>query len=363
MRCIYMASNNKQNHSDIPKVGKADDRSLPAAVRDKIAKGLANITGTKISNALNAIFSKAEITADAVKYIQRGTVYLAEVPKKLQKDFAEGKLKFMKKSTGELVGEIVGSSNFGNKGHVIIKDSGILHSNIPHDLTTIAMQQQLAHMAAVLDEVRSRVIELQNIYDASLLGELRGMRDQLAQVQSVDDLLSKHDLVIRAITSLNSARGRITQRLIDEIQKMPNVPNSIPKSIIKTLFCGNYKCSVESGYGKINELFGYYLAASELLAYAYALIGEANAYINIFTPDCELLNNIGFANLERAECICGISDERWYSAPSKYLGRIRAKAEQIFLSNPDSIVIEITGNQIMGAIEYVEQESEESQVY
>ena len=213
----------KGPQNEIIKAGQADDRNLPAAARNKIVKGLININDANISKVLTTIFSRAEIGADAVKYIQRGTVYLAEIPKKLQKDFAEGNLQFMQKSNGEMVGEIVGLNNFGNKGHVIIKDADLLHSNIPHDLTTIAMQQQLAQMAAVLDEVRSRVIELQKTYDASLLGELRGMRDQLAQVQSVEDLENKRHLITNAITNLNSVRGRITQRLIDEMKKIQSL--------------------------------------------------------------------------------------------------------------------------------------------
>ena len=354
-----MDSNDKQPRNEIIKAGRADDISLPAESRDKIVRGLSNINSSNISNVLTAIFGKAEITADAVKYIQRGTVYLAEVPKKLQRDFTDGTLKFMEKSTGELVGEIVGPNNFGNKGHVIIKDAGILHSDIPRDLTTIAMQQQLAHMAAVLDEVRSRVVELQKTYDESLLGELRGMRDQLAQVQSLDDLENQHDLIKGAITQLNLTRGKITQRLIAEMKKMPDVPEAAWRSILKSLFKKDYRDNVESGYEKIQELFSYYLAGSELLAYAYAILGERQAYDSIFTPDSELLNGKWLKNLERSEMVLGISDERWYSAPKKYLGRIKQQAQEVFVTHPDKIMIELTGEQIMEAIENAEENKED----
>ena len=355
-----MDNGDMKPRNEIIKVGPADDRNLPATTRDKIAKGLANINDANISKALTAIFSKAEITADAVKYIQRGTVYLAEVPKKLQADFTAGRLKFMEKSSGEMVGEIVGLNNFGNKGHVIIKEAGMLHSDIPHDLTTIAMQQQLAQMAAVLDEVRSRVIEIQKTYDESLLGELRGMRDQLAQVQNVDDLENQRDLIKGAITQLNLTRGKITQRLIAEMHKMPDVPEATWRSIFRSLLNKDFRDNVESGYEKIQELFGYYLTSSELLAYAYALLGESRTYEDIFTPDSELLKESSLANLIRSEKVLGICEERWYSAPNMYLGRVKSEAKQIFLSKPDTIMIEVTGEQIMEAIENVEQGTEES---
>ncbi len=348
-----MDNNDKTPRREITKTGLADDRNLPATDRDRIAKGLSNISSANISKALTTVFKQTEIGADVVKFIQRGTVYLAEVPKKLQKDFTEGNLKFMEKSTGELVGEIVGLNNFGNRGHVIIKDAGVLHSNIPHDLTTIAIQQQLAQMAAVLDEVRSRVIEVQKTYDESLLGELRGMRDQLAQVQSVDDLENQRDLIKGAITHLNLTRGKITQRLIAEMQKMPEIPQSEWAVIWATLFKKGYRERIVTGYEKVQELFGYYLTSSQLLAYAYALLGERQTYKDIFTPDDELLKRSSLGNLKRSEDFIGICDERWYNAPDAYLGRIKREAQQVFLTNPDTIIIEVTGEQILEAIDNV----------
>ena len=66
------------------------------------------------------------------------------------------------------------------------------------------------------------------------------------------------------------------------------------------------------------------------------------------------------ANLKRSEKILGICDERWYSSPSKYLGRIKAEAKRVFSTKSDAIQIELTGEQIMEAIENVEQREKES---
>lgn len=353
-----MDSANKKPRNAMNKVGQADDKNLPAGTRDKIAEGLANINGANISKVLTTVFSQAELAADVVKHIQRGTVYLAEIPKKLQKDFTEGNLKFMEKNSGEMVGEIVGLNNFGNKGHVIIKDAENLHSNIPHDLTTIAMQQQLAQMAAVLDEVRSRVVELQRTYDESLLGDLRGMRDQLAQVQNIDDLENQRDLIRGAITQLNLTKGKITQRLITEMQKIPDIPQSVWKRFFITLTKEGFRNNVITGYEKIQELFGYYLAASQLLAYAYALLGEQRTYEDIFTPDSELLKEGMLAKLKKSEPYLGIWDERWYNAPTKYLGQIEREAQRVFLANPETIQIEVTGEEILEAIKNVRSTAE-----
>lgn len=76
--------------NEIIKPGNADDRSLPAATRDKITRGLSNINNANISKALTTIFQQADIGADFIRHLQRGKVYLAEIPKKIQQDFDDG---------------------------------------------------------------------------------------------------------------------------------------------------------------------------------------------------------------------------------------------------------------------------------
>lgn len=353
-----MAEKEQVPRNEIIKSGAANDRVLPAAARDKIVRGLATINEEAVLQVLTSIFSHAEITADAVKYIQRGIVYLAEIPKNLQRDFAEGNLKFLEKKTGEIVGNIVGPNNFGTKGYAVIKDAGILHSDIPHDLTMIAMQQKLAQMAETIDEVRSRVVELQKTYGESLLGELRGMRDQLAQVQRIDDLENQRDLIRGAITNINLSRGKITQRLIAEIRKIPEIPQSNLLRFFATFFHEGIREKAITGYEKVQELFSYYLAASELLAFAYALLGEQRTYRDIFTPDSELLDDKRLANLKNCEACLGICDERWYSAPERYLECIKRKAQEVFLQSPDTVRIEVTGDQVLEAIENVRSTEE-----
>ena len=347
--------------NEIIKSEDADDRSLPAVTRDKITRGIANINRTNISKVLTTVFYQSDLGADFVKHLQRGKVYLAEVPKKLQADFDAGELQFMTlKETGEQVSELVRPGEFGNRGHMIIRDADIVHSNIPHDLAAIAMQQQLAQMAAVLDEVRSRIIELQKTYDESLLGELRGMRDQLAQVQSVDDLETQRDLVKGAITHLNLTRGKITQRLIAEMkQNMPDVPATGIGRFFKSFWKEGFRDNVVASYEKVQELFGFYLAASQLLAYAYALLGEQRMYEDIFTPDGELMTDSNLVNLIRCEDIVGIEGERWYNNPQRFLGLVKQQAQRVFVQNPDVITIEVTGDQLLEVVENVKKGKEE----
>lgn len=67
--------------NEIIKSGNADDRSLPAAIRDKIARGLSNINNANISKVLTTVFQQVDLGADFLRHLQRGKVYLAEIPK------------------------------------------------------------------------------------------------------------------------------------------------------------------------------------------------------------------------------------------------------------------------------------------
>ena len=346
------------------RLGKADDQALPALARDKIAIGLTKVSKENLSRALLNLFGKVEFGADMVKHIQRGKIYLAEIPKKLQADFDEGKLRFMTLRSGEQVTELVGPNNFGTRGHMILKQTDWIHTNIPKDFTLIATQQQLARMAQVLDEVRSRIMELQTTYDEGLLGELRGMRDQLSQVQSLEDLETQKDLVKGAITQINLTRGKVVQRMLHEMQSMPDVPENTLRKLIRSFWSKSFRSNVESGYGKIQELFGYYLAASQLLAYAYGFLGEKRAYDAIFLPDQEMLRKDWRENLIRSEDIVGVDGKTWYKDPQRYLGLIEKEIQRIFATDSQKIVLSITGDMLLEVMEHVgdgkeEQESEE----
>ena len=156
-----------------------NDKCLPAAVRDKITSTLSKMTEGKAATTLASLLRSVETGSSVANTINRDLVYLARIPKNLEGGVRAGELGFMQKAdTGEMLGAIVGPDHL-NRGFVRIEEGYMPTPELLRSLSNLAMQQQLAHMAEVINDVRSRVIVLQETYDKSLYGELRGMHQRL----------------------------------------------------------------------------------------------------------------------------------------------------------------------------------------
>ena len=337
-----------------------DNAALPAKLRDSISGALSKITDKKTSVALASLVRHVEFASDVKAHLSRETILRAYIPKHLEEAWKAGDLKFMvKKDTGEQLGALVGKDSILNKGFVRIEEGYMPDPNLLHSLSGVAMQQQLAHMAAVLDDVRSRVIALQEAQDQRLLGKLRGMRAQLIQMRDATDPENRRGLALNAITVLNATRGEITQRLIGEMRKIPVAPENLIAALAKAFFSKDFRPNLVEGYDKIQELFGYYLAATQMLAYSYAFLDEERSYAAVFVPEPELMDKKALDKLIRAEIVVGDHDALWYKEPEEFLGRIKREAKRLFKADGDYIEVEFTGAQLLEALEDGRQEIEE----
>lgn len=75
------------------------------------------------------------------------------------------------------------------------------------NIATLAVQQQMAQMTEVINDVRERVIALQEGYNQDLFGSIIGMHQQMAQLSDVKNDEIRKGFVINAITELNKVRG------------------------------------------------------------------------------------------------------------------------------------------------------------
>lgn len=87
---------------------------------------------------------------------------------------------------------------------------------------------------------------------------------------------------------------------------------------------------VTEAYDRIEELVSYYLAATQLLGYAYAFLGEQSSYEDIFCPCPELLDNALLSRLANAEAI--YIEDSWYKNPDQYMLQIKDASQKLFYS-------------------------------
>lgn len=343
----------------IPKVEKPlkeINKILPIETKAKISRTLDEIMHKKTLSVFSDLLSGQEIGKEIISVINKDTVYIAKIPKELEEGMNLGILDFMKDSkTGENIGTIV-SKKHRIKGTVNIEKidkAALSQQELSTNLANLAMQQQLAHMTEILEDIQAKVIAIQEGQDAELFGRMKGMRNQLLQVQKTKKEDNRKQLTTQAITELNAIRGSIEEKLKLELQKFPYVPDSDNKIRWEITKNKNYLSSAVNSYNRIEELFKYYMDSTLLLGYAYLFLDEPDSFDIIFIPDQELVKHEKLENLIAAESLFaenfGIT---WYKNPEQFLLKLKEETQNLFHETNDYIQIEITGTQLLEVIEH-----------
>lgn len=348
-----------QVKAEIAPVFVEDTKSLPVALKEKLITALTRITEERVTTFLSNLVNGKEIGQEVVKLINKETTYIARIPKKLEADMQAGLLDFMTdKKTGENLGMLVDQKH---KARGFMRIDEVSRADMATKLANIALQQQLAQVTAVIDDVRSRVISLQEGHDSDLFGSVKGMHQQLLQMRDARNPDTKKRLAIHAITILNEVRGKIEVAVLKTLRDIDAVPDSDRAILLKIVKNKNFLSDTVEKYNRIEELFGYYVTATQLLGYAYAFLDEPASYEDIFTPSIELIENENLQKLVAAENLYEENiGETWYKNPENYLMKIKQASHRVFLENSDVIEIEITGVKLLEVIENGSESYEEN---
>ena len=358
-------SNGKKNgihikaQAEISPVCIEDTKSLPVALKEKIITALQSITEEKVTSFLSKLANSEEIRREAVKVIKKETTYFARIPKKLDAEMKMGLLDFMTdKKTGENLGMLVDQKH-KMRGYLRIDEAS--RADVASNLANIVIQQQLAKMTEVINDVRSRVISLQEGHDADLFGSIKGMHKQLLQMRNARNPDIKKQLATHAITILNDVRGRIEVTILNTLRDIESVPDTDRAILIKIAKNKNFLSDTVEKYDRIEELFGYYITATQLLGYTYAFLDEPESYEDIFTPSKELVEN---ENLQKLTAVENLYEERigetWYKNPENYLLKIERSSHRMFMESSDILEFEVVGEKLLEVIEHGKKSNEEN---
>lgn len=325
--------------------------TLPAKLKASISSALANLTEEKFLSTISQSLESEAIREKAAQVIDKETIYIAKIPKKLDGDFRAGLLDFMIDSrTGENLGVLVNEKNKirGNVTVECVPKAVDMSANI----ASIALQQQMAQMTEVINDVRDRVIALQEGHDRDLYGSIRGMHQQMIQMRDAKNEETRRYLAVNAITTLNDIRGKIEATICHSLETMPNVPQGDLGIIWAITKDKTFLQRAVETYDRIEELVSYYLTATQLLGYAYAFLGEENSFEDIFCPCAELLDRVSLQKLINAEALYKEDiQDAWYKNPADYMLRIKAASHNLFVAADDDVVeLEISGQKLLEAI-------------
>ena len=328
----------------------AETAALPVQLKEKITTALSELTAGKILRFLSDALASESIRKNILQVVKKENVYLARIPKDLEPQMKNGLLDFMTDSkTGENIGVLV------NKKHSIaglVRIGKAAKVDLGPSVSAIALQQQLAQLSSVIDDVRSRVIALQEGHDRDILGSIRGMHQQMMQMRDAKDQETRRLLATNAITELNVARGKIEAAIEGILEDMDIVSSSDWGILGQIAKDKDFLSKTTEQYDRIEELTSYYLAATQLLGYAYAFLGEPAAYEDIFSPSDVLLSNDNLIKLRLAENLYeGPIGETWYKSPEKYFLGMKNDIHSLFGTPKEYYEIQITGQELLEAVE------------
>jgi len=339
-----------QTKAEIAPSIPGDTKSLPIALKDKLTTALANFTEQKGISVLSVLANAEEISHEVVHFINKEATYIARIPKKLNDDMKNGLLDFMHdKITGEKLSVLVDEKH-KSRGYMRIDE--INKVDLASNLANIAMQQQLAQITEVINDVRARIISLQEAHDTDLFGSIKGMHEQLLQMRDATDPETKRQLSTNAITVLNDTRGKIEATILNILHDIEPVANTDKAILLQIAKNQNFLNDTLESYDRIEELFGYYVTATQLLGYAYAFLDEPRSYDDIFMPSMDFIEN-DYLKLVLAENLFNESiGETWYKNPENFLHKIKNASQSVFLQNNEVIEIEVSGEKLLKVIKH-----------
>lgn len=235
---------------------------------------------------------------------------------------------------------------FINNGWHIIEDKPKF--DVAKEINYVYIEQQMAQMTAVIDEVRTRIISLQEQHDYDLYGEITGMYYQLSQMKKSDNPELREKLATNAITHLNSVRGKAEVAIQKDLEEMSLFPSTKSEALLKIASNKGYLHGIVDKYNHIEKMMDYYLASTQLIGYAYAYLGEPAAFEEVFSPNERLIANPNLQKLISAEQIFNENiGETWYKNPDDYLLKIKDEAHRIFNGDGDIIEVEVKGKELL----------------
>ena len=161
----------------------------------------------------------------------------------------------------------------------------------------------------------------------------------------------KLPLIINPLLRQGKQR-RIAENIIKALKDMPILPQGDMKIAWEIAKDKTYLERVTEAYDRIEELVSYYLAATQLLGYAYAFLGEESSYEDVFCPCPELLDNELLNRLVNAEAIY-VEDieDAWYKNPEQYMLQIKDASQKLFSHKENDVIeLEISGQKLLEAL-------------
>ena len=303
--------------------------------------------------------------ADILNKLEKGIEYVVQVPAEYQEQLRNGTLEMMQSSDdGKMWATIVKRLENGKPEIVCncpIKDQLRVQGNPIQDLTgvyqNLYMQQKLAELSEQIQDVYDAVLRIEQGQMDDRIGKLLSGRDDILCALKNPDLNEKTQELRLARSKVSEAQHQIGQVFKSRVESFKPIPENKFVLILKeiTAIRTDYMKKQDEEFRKLQDIFEFYLRASQLLAWSYIIVDDMERAETVFELCISFLQTIDFTNISTLDFIYpdGSMDDAFYHEAIPCFQNEKA----ICLENArpyEYIQIPVTSDELMEALEYGE---------
>lgn len=333
-----------------------------------ISVDLRKLTPEKATAIASRIAQGAQFARDVVTNIAEApetTEYVARFSKKAQEGLDSGEFKLMAKKTGEILGDVMGKSETSNR--MVVKEKHTLvertvpgvtsaqqAQTISADLYNIALQQQMAEVAAKLDEMIEVAKRIEQGQQDDRVALIEAAERELRLAAVAEDEENRLECVRNARRFLSEGTSQIAKTMNRRLQSVDGVPEFQPAIVWKMLSSkGVYVEEMDDWFNKVQDDFDVLERAYALHALCVLALDEPKMLDILFD---DYRNDLASMDTDKLLTMANIHPERrkdfkkaWFADA---LGYVEAKqTEAKLLVEGEYIDVTITGQMLLEAIE------------
>ena len=291
---------------------------------------------------------------DILAKIEAGAKYVVQIPVEYKEAFQAGDLFIMKnQKTGKMWPTLMKVAEDG-KNQVVsplpIVEEYYVQGNPAQELTiqyhNMLMHQQLSQIIYMLGETYRAVLRIEHGQMDDRIGLLEAGKNGLMQALSMSEGSERTMQINSSRQNLLTAQaqiGRTLKRRAEEFEPIPK--NGVMRFYKETVHPG-YLTAKDQEVNDMQDYYGLYLNATDLIAVSYAISGELKVAEDVFVQSEQFIQSIDFSNVKSIEYSHPKLSGMFYSSPVKYI----SEEKKIYLEEAkpyDCIAFEVSGDTLL----------------
>ncbi|WP_194611064.1 hypothetical protein [Clostridium vitabionis] len=313
-------------------------------------------------NGLLARLTQYVNIGDALAHVERQMKYVVQIPLKDQEAFNAGEL-FLNQNTktGVLWPTLYKTAENGKRQFVDnlpIKEEALVKGN-PFDAIAmgyhnIYMQEQMNELSEMINRTYKAVERIERGQMDDRIGELKAGRDQILLALKLDPERRSMEIA-EGRSHILSAQKKLLQTFKSRVEGFTPIPKDERDRFWLEFRHGGILQEKDKEFSDIQEYYGFYLEATQLLAASYAIYGDMDEAEKVFEIAKTEMSEIRFDSIKTIDYIHKQTQELFYNCPEEY---IEAEKDVCMADAKDYDVIdvEVTGQKLLEVFGNVRKE-------